>query len=389
MFALRHFALFALVALALPAGAQDLDFILQREKILQQKLKDDVATALARARTLERDQPEAAVEVLQQALTRTRAADVAENVRTPLVRSLTLRIAEMNQAIQVRRQADQQAAAQLELKRRQEALEKDPFRPSESTTTPYDIAKKAVGGVSAQVAAAERLKMESNLRSNSLFSSIQRSSQPINGIVEYPQFWRELSERRKEKLDPKEKKILDGLNTVLSVDYQGLRFRDVIDDLQRRMGIVIFVNEPALKEANVDYEDQITLRVTRATGRSILRKILNDRGLTYVIQEGTVQIVTHNQARQMTVVRSYPVLDITSGTNSRLIGQMYGPLASQYVQNQNALGLIQMIQNSVDPMYWQQNGGPGSIVYHEQSGSIVVRASAEMHYMLGGVLQRR
>ena len=51
---------------------------------------------------------------------------------------------------------------------------------------------------------------------------------------------------------------------------------------------------------------------------------------------------------------------------------------------QNAQMIINSIESSVEPQMWKSNGGPGSITFHEPSQSLVIRASAEMHYMLGG-----
>jgi hypothetical protein len=41
-----------------------------------------------------------------------------------------------------------------------------------------------------------------------------------------------------------------------------------------------------------------------------------------------------------------------------------------------------MIVNIIEPSYWAPNG-PGTIMYEPFSGSLVIRASAEMHYQLG------
>ena len=50
----------------------------------------------------------------------------------------------------------------------------------------------------------------------------------------------------------------------------------------------------------------------------------------------------------------------------------------------NVAGLIQTIQNAIDPTLWSNNGGPGSITFYEPTRSLIIRAPAEMHYMFGG-----
>jgi len=50
--------------------------------------------------------------------------------------------------------------------------------------------------------------------------------------------------------------------------------------------------------------------------------------------------------------------------------------------------IAQMVQTSVDPTYWAPTG-PGTVTFDPITGSLVVRASAEVHYMIGSSLNRR
>ena len=61
----------------------------------------------------------------------------------------------------------------------------------------------------------------------------------------------------------------------------------------------------------------------------------------------------------------------------------YGPAGRDMVMAAKAKELIDLIQTKVDPGYWDVNGGQGKITFFGPSQSIVVRASAEMHYQLG------
>jgi hypothetical protein len=45
--------------------------------------------------------------------------------------------------------------------------------------------------------------------------------------------------------------------------------------------------------------------------------------------------------------------------------------------------IVEMIKGSVDPSSWRENGGEGTIVFDPRTLSIVVKASAEVHSMLG------
>src|SRR5207253_667559 len=108
------------------------------------------------------------------------------------------------------------------------------------------------------------------------------------------------------KLSAKEIALLKAMNSTLSVDFKGNSFKEVLEYLQVKTGLTIIVDENSLKDAMVEYNDPVTFKVQKVTVRTILKKILADRGLSYILQEGIVQVVTAQRARETMVVRSYP-----------------------------------------------------------------------------------
>jgi hypothetical protein len=48
--------------------------------------------------------------------------------------------------------------------------------------------------------------------------------------------------------------------------------------------------------------------------------------------------------------------------------------------------LVDLIERTINPAFWDTNGGPGTIVYYAPLRCIVVRATSEMHGRVGGVL---
>ena len=55
----------------------------------------------------------------------------------------------------------------------------------------------------------------------------------------------------------------------------------------------------------------------------------------------------------------------------------------------NAQGIINMIQNSIEPSMWSVNGGPATVTFFEPGMALVVRAPAEMHYMMSNSMYGR
>ena len=53
----------------------------------------------------------------------------------------------------------------------------------------------------------------------------------------------------------------------------------------------------------------------------------------------------------------------------------------------DAQQLIELIQRTIMPEFWDRNGGPGTIIYYAPVHALVVRATRGVHQRLGGLLQ--
>ena len=96
------------------------------------------------------------------------------------------------------------------------------------------------------------------------------------------------------------------------------------------------------------------------------------------------------RARDMLTTRTYPIDDlVVSGFGAAQYGPFWGQVVARQQALSNAQGIINMIQTSIEPAMWSTNGGPCSISFFEPGMALVVRAPAEMHYMLGNSLYGR
>jgi len=208
---------------------------------------------------------------------------------------------------------------------------------------------------------------------------------PTDADVTFPKNWKEMSERRKlyagPRLSPKEVALLKALNSTLSVDFNGTTLQKAVEYLQERTGQTIIIDEGSLKDASVDYTtDTVTFKQKAITFRTVLRKVLGDHNLTYVIKEGMIQVVTPERARNMMVVRVYPINDLVAAAP---YAQNFGPYVARAQMFANAQGLISTIQATVEPSLWNVNGGGGSITFFPEGPALIIRAPAELHYQLG------
>lgn len=379
------------LCLASPAALRaqdDLKDAAERVKIAAQKVTAEVGDALARARTLERTDPAEARLVLDRAQRKLRdSQEVGEDVRDRLNRQVAAQQRQIDETIRVERVERDMAAEREAGRDKFRSLVGQASQPGKGGVT--DIAAQRITGGAAQAAAAAKFRNEREQRINDTMRGVITASRPIVGSMEFPSNWEQLTENRKKIVGPKmtEKEIalVRILNSTLSVDFNNNAFKDVINYLQDKTGLGIIIDEASLKDAMVDYDDPVTFKINKVTVKTVLRKILADKGLSYILKEGTVQVMTAQKAREHMVIRTYPIDDLVGPS---LAAQFYGPFVAQAQMAGNVNSLIQMIQNSVEPSQWQANGGPGSITYFAPSMSLIIRASAEMHYSLGDSLRR-
>lgn len=361
------------------ARAQDpLDQASRELSVKAQRVVREVNLSFTQARAVERSNPERARDILRQS--KALLEDdifLPEQQRRDLLRQVNNRLAAVGAQVAAQKRADELAAKQTDDRQGREARQRDNDRRA-AQSGPSAVAGTRISSAQDTLAKVDELRQRRNGAYRGVFESIEAAATPINGVIEYPKYWKQISENRKQKLDPREVALLKALNSTLSVDFQGTPFNEVIDYLQDKTGQAIIIDENSLKDAMIESNDPVKFKVPKVTVRTILRKVLADRGLAYIIRDGTIQVVSAQKARETTVVRSYPVSDLV-GADPAFYG-FFTPLVMQ----QNAQNLINMIQSAVEPSYWQANGGPGTITFHPQSRSIVVRASAEIHYMFGG-----
>jgi hypothetical protein len=382
---LAFMALLTVSASLAPGQLDDLERILERDRIALQKLQDEVQKALTESRTLQRTDPAKAGEILQDAVARVKgAADLPVEDRARLLQRLQVRQREVTAFAQVQRQAETTTAPR---RTADGPRGRDDIPASQSKPVPSEgpaaVAGKIIESRAAQINNVNQLKNDRALQSETTLQNLNRSAVPPRGDIEYPKNWAQISERGKPKLTEREVALLRALNSVMSVNYDKTRLREVIDDIQTRAGMTILIDEQSLKDAAVEYDDPVTFKASKIGVRTILKKVLADRNLSFVIKEGMLHVVTQQKARETMVVRAYPISELLGNENR----QIWGPLWKRAFELQHAQTIVNMIETSVEPSLWNKNGGPGSVSYHEPSQALIIRAPAELHYMINGQLR--
>jgi hypothetical protein len=209
--------------------------------------------------------------------------------------------------------------------------------------------------------------------------SIDESSIPQAEDIRFPDNWEEITKKRsKMNITPEEAKVLKALNSPVTIDLKDSTLEAVVNYLKDKTGVEINVPKLILEERNITYQTPVSVSLKDVTLRTVLKKVLADVGLTYIVKEGAIQVTTEERAKQTLTVRTYYIGD--------LLGFAPGVRISPYarvIQAQAINDIIGLIVSSVEPQSWWVNGGPGRIVFEPRSQSLIVSQTAEIHYMLG------
>jgi sulfur relay (sulfurtransferase) DsrF/TusC family protein len=217
------------------------------------------------------------------------------------------------------------------------------------------------------------------------------SATPATGDIQFMDAaeWRKLSEFRKKRdklqLSEKEEGILKSLDTAVSVNFQDRPFEEALQDLSNKMNQEIFIDKQSLKDAGLDLTRGISFK-GNVNARTALRAILQSNQLTFIVKGEMIQVVTLERAERELTTRSYYLGDLVMGTGPFGNAIQFGPVASYQQAVQNAENIVKAIKDSIDPRAWKDNGGACSVTFHMASLSVVVKASTEVHAMMGSSL---
>lgn len=215
--------------------------------------------------------------------------------------------------------------------------------------------------------------------------NINKSSLPAITDVEFPKDWKELSARRLKstqlQVSEKEKKIIEALEKPTMINFNERPLEEALQDLSTMFDVPFYIEKKSLEDLGLDLKKGVSLQAKGLSGRTVLRSILATQGLTFVVKNETIQVVTVERAQSLLTTRVYYIGDLLqAGLFSE---PQWGPVINGLQNAENAKIITDMITKSIEPLMWKENGGPGSVTFHFPSQSIIVRASTEVHYTLG------
>ncbi|HEY4312900.1 MAG TPA: hypothetical protein VGN12_25845 [Pirellulales bacterium] len=350
------FASASLTLAAEPAAPRDgdmLDSIERVRSVMRGMMETEVRAAISDARQRLATDPEGVRATLAQEAARVRIAPELDPVdRTRLLGSLqsvsreaarrsstahtaAVHAQEVQAEHQARRQLHQNLAKREQKIERQLAHANDlagqgDYRAAEEatrsladgnativgTTTPLEADLQANQIEMQALLARRRQHLQEEFRNQDRQLAVDTDARPVM----YPaaEKWQQISERRREwrenastyRPSAGEAKINRALQEVTSVDFQEMPLSDALDFLKHKFNIEIQLDTKGMSEENIGPSTPITKNLNNIKLRSILRLILGDLNLAYVVKDDVLLITSIESADSMTTTRVYDVGDL-------------------------------------------------------------------------------
>ncbi len=258
---------------------------------------------------------------------------------------------------------------------------------------PTNSAVQVLNGVSAALVHADEAKAiqaQAEERRVALALEQARSNVPAADTVEFPKDWAQKSAKRlKPALSPAEMKLIQALNAPIPAEFKAARLQDAIDYISQKTGQPIFLDKAMLDEAGTNYDTPVSFFArSPVTTRAVLRSVLSQANLTYVVRDGVIQVATPQRAKDMMVTKAYYVGDLIAASGLPFGGHALTPGGDAQQTNLQISMIMEMVTSSIDPTSWLGKGGTGSIGFNVATMSLVIRQSAEVHAMIHGGMAR-
>jgi hypothetical protein len=178
-------------------------------------------------------------------------------------------------------------------------------------------------------------------------------------------------------------------------------------------GVQFYLDRRALEAASISTDTPITFRMKGVPTETILRLMLKDIGLTYMLDDGVLVITSQEEMDANLETRFYRVSDLLQltapadgsmiktmpeTTDSRMRGS--GPFGRGVMEDPaekaarelkedyaiNVDNLIEVITTTIRPAAWERIGGSGSI--SEYRGVLVVSQTQDVHREIPKLLDK-
>jgi Flp pilus assembly secretin CpaC/tetratricopeptide (TPR) repeat protein len=206
-------------------------------------------------------------------------------------------------------------------------------------------------------------------------------------------------------------------NKRLPGTFQGNSFAQVVDYLRETAGADVMVDWESLRQIGIEPTSKVNLALSEQPARVVLERVLasvtRDPSARpdYTINDGIVQVASAETIRRHTTTLVYnitdllqavpdfgdvPVMDLdkvlarTAAREASLAPldeerRVRPELTRQRDREQRVSKIVQLMQDTISPDSWRDNGGDvGSI--QEHNGSLIITTTPRNHQQISGLL---
>lgn len=252
----------------------------------------------------------------------------------------------------------------------------------------------------------------------------ERAITPPIGLVDYPKDWPAKTFNRGSLSsyadDPADRRTLATIqNAEFPVDFRDNRLADVFDFVGKLTNVDMDVDWDSLREAGIDPDDPVTLKISKAPADVILDRVLDKVGDQYVggadwaVENGILVVASEATLRKRRTLVIYNILDLLldvpnyteapqidlqsvlqqsqggggGGGQSPFRDDEDDEEVDRPTREEKVNNLIDIIVANVDTEGWDARGGTtGSI--QELNGSLIITNTPKNHRAIEGLLSK-
>ncbi len=351
------------------------------------RLRSETLNAIFRAERLKEQDPQKALQVLDEAMATVEGSDLDKQTVAPLLASLQktrasiqafmkqrqpiVDLQKRNQEIEaaIRREQEHRVRVEQEfaklVEQFNELMKQNRFAEAEVVAkqakeldphNPVAETMKWKARFARRIAFNEDLKDRKEQGFWDQLASVEESAIPFDDRhpLRFGSDWEELSKRRRSRYGidahirtEEEKRIEESLNKPISLHFENAPLRDVIDYIRTVADINIVLDTLGLQEEGVTSTTPVTIDVDGIRLKSCLNLMLEPLNLAYTIDDEVLKITSQMRQRGELVTRTYPVADLVipvpnfSLPNGTLLGnpQMTGGAVPPYAYPGGAMSV--------------------------------------------------
>jgi len=236
-----------------------------------------------------------------------------------------------------------------------------------------------------------------------VFSVLPDGSSDLADGVAHAQQAEKTPAAKPQEQDP-DSQTLERLESLGSAEFIDQPLQDVLDTFADFAEVQMYVDHRALNDVGVTGQEPVTINLTDLPVEMLLRLVLRQHDLDYMLDHGVVIITTPDEVERNLDIQVYRVDDLVEGPSARQTATFYGgfdqgdedqggyggfeykqPEGGTLKARYNVDALIGLITTTVYPESWENVGGPATI--EEFRGALVVSQTLRGHRQIEKLLE--